>query len=62
MLIARAKQAGTRIVLHAAPPRAIDIEALRAGDLLIGNSNEIAWMGEHLGTGNDPASLRPLSV
>ena len=57
-LILRARGLGTRIILHASPTRVIDTEALRAVDLLIGNSNEIAWLGEHLGTGNNPASMR----
>ena len=26
-------------------------------DVVIGNSQEMAWLGEHLGTGNNPASL-----
>jgi ribokinase len=56
-LIARARSRGARIILNLSPSRVIDTDALRAADLLIGNSDEIAWVGEHLGTGNNPASL-----
>lgn len=57
-LIARARRRGARTILHLSPARAIDTDALRAADILIGSSNEIAWLGEHLGTGNNPASIR----
>ena len=56
-LIARARRLGTRIILNLSPPRIIDTDALRAVDVLIGNSSELAWVGERLGTGNNPASL-----
>jgi ribokinase len=57
-LIARARRLGTRIVLHLAPAKVIDTSALRSADVLIGNSNQVAWLGEYLGTGNNPASIR----
>lgn len=57
-LIARARRHGARTVLHLSPARTIDTDALRAADMLVGNSKEIAWLGEHLGTGNNPASIR----
>jgi ribokinase len=58
LLIARARKRRARIILNLSPTRAIDGVALRAVDLLIGNSPELAWAGEHIGTGNNPASLR----
>ena len=57
-LIARARRKNTRIILNLSPARVINIEALRTVDLLVGNTEELAWLGEHLGTGNNPASLR----
>ncbi len=57
ILIARARQRGMRIILNLSPAQAIDTDALRAVDLLVGNSTDLAWAGEHLGTGNNPASL-----
>jgi ribokinase len=59
-LIERARSPGAGIILNLSPSRVIDSEALRAVDLLIGNSSELAWAGEHLGTGNNPASLHAL--
>jgi ribokinase len=56
-LIARARRRKSRIILHLSPRRAIASAALRAVDLLVGSSPELAWVGEHLGTGNNPASL-----
>lgn len=56
-LILRARRLGTRVILNLSPPRLIDTDALRAVDLLIGDSAELAWVGERLGTGNNPASL-----
>ena len=43
ILIARARRLGARIILNLSPSRIIDIDALRAVDLLIGNSVELAW-------------------
>jgi len=59
-LIERARRRGARIILNLSPPRVIDSKALRAVDLVIGDSQELAWAGEHLGTGNNPASLYAL--
>lgn len=56
-LVLRARARGCRVILNVAPARPINTDALRAADLLIGNSSEIAWIGEHVGTGNNPASL-----
>lgn len=56
-LILRARALGCRVVINLAPPRPLAAAVLRAADLLIGNADEIAWLGEHLGTGNNPASL-----
>ena len=57
-LISRGRQAGCRIVLVLSPPKLIDLEALRAIDVLLGNKEEIAWLGERLGTASNPASVR----
>lgn len=57
-LIVRARQAGCRIALMLSPPKLIDLTALRAVDVLLGNSEEIAWLGERLGTASNPASVR----
>lgn len=56
-LIVRAKRLGSRVVLHFSPPRMIDTAALMLVDVLVGNSPELKWAGEHLGTGDNPASL-----
>ncbi|WP_428486441.1 PfkB family carbohydrate kinase [Rhodopila sp.] len=56
-LILRAKRLGSRVILHLSPARPIDTAALTAADVLIGSSPELAWAGERLGTGNNPASL-----
>lgn len=56
-LIARARRAGVPVVLHVSPSFAASAEILRATNVLIGNSREIAWLGERLGTGNNPASI-----
>ncbi len=56
-IILRARRRGARIVFHLSPARPIAVEALRATDVLIGNSQEFGWAGEHLGTGSNPASL-----
>ena len=56
-LIERARRRDARIILHLSPTRAMDTRALRQVDVLVGNSPELAWVGEHLGTGNNPASL-----
>ncbi len=56
-LIGRAHGRGCRVIVNVSPGRPIDTSALRDADLLIGDSDEIAWMGEHIGTGNNPASL-----
>ena len=57
-VIARARDRGCRVILVLSPPKMIDLAALRAVDILVGNGAEIAWAGEHLGTGNNPASVR----
>ena len=56
-LILRAKRLGSRVVLQFSPARLIDTGALIAVDILVGNGAELSWAGEHLGTGNNPASL-----
>ena len=56
-LIHRAKHLGSRVVLHFSPARMIDTAALTLVDVLVGNTGELSWVGERLGTGNNPASL-----
>jgi ribokinase len=48
-LIARAKAAGSRVMLNLAPAAALPEPALRAVDVLVVNETEAAWLGEHLG-------------
>ncbi len=55
--ILRARRRGARVVFNLSPARPIAADALRAVHVLIGNTQEFAWAGEHLGTGNNPASL-----
>ena len=56
-LLARARGRGCRTILHMSPARLVDIAALTAVDVLVGNTGELDWVAEHLGTGNNPASL-----
>ncbi len=56
-LIHRAKRLGSRVVLQFSPRRMIETAALMQLDVLVGNTSELSWVGEHLGTGNNPASL-----
>jgi ribokinase len=56
-LISRARRRGARIILNLSPSRIIATQALSDVDVLVGNAREIAWLGEHLGTGNNPASI-----
>jgi ribokinase len=57
-LILRARRAGLQVILNLSPSRLIDADAVRAVDLLIGNAEEIAWLGSRLGTANNAASIR----
>ncbi|HEX3347415.1 MAG TPA: PfkB family carbohydrate kinase [Acetobacteraceae bacterium] len=57
MLILRARRLGVRVILNLSPSRLIDADAVRAADVLIGNNEEIAWLGERLGTANNAASI-----
>jgi ribokinase len=56
-LAARARHAGVPVILHVSPPFTVSAEILRATNVLIGNSREIACLGERLGTGSNPASI-----
>jgi ribokinase len=56
-LIARARARGCRIVLNLAPAGPLPGQALRDVDVLVVNEDEAAWLGTHLGTGADAASL-----
>lgn len=57
-LLRRAASRGARRVLLFSPPQPIAAAALAQAQVLIGNAAEIAWLGEHVGTGNNPASIR----
>jgi ribokinase len=57
-LIRRARTAGARILLNLAPAAALPRDVLGAVDLLAVNTDEGNWLGTHLGTGTDAASLR----
>ncbi|MBV9782928.1 MAG: ribokinase [Acidisphaera sp.] len=56
-LILRARAGGARIILNLAPAGVLPPEALRALDVLVVNQEEAAWLGSHLGTGVNAASL-----
>ncbi len=56
-LILRAKRRRCQVILHFSPPRLLDIAALTSVDILLGNKGELHWLGEHLGTAGNPASL-----
>ncbi len=58
LLILRARRAGAHVILNLSPTRLIDADAVRAADVLIGNSEEIAWLGRRLGTANNAASIQ----
>lgn len=57
-LILRARRLGVRVILNVSPSRLIDADAVRAADVLIGNTEEIAWLGKRLGTANNAASIQ----
>jgi ribokinase len=57
-LVLRARRLGVRVILNPSPSRLIDADALRAADILIGNNEEIAWLGMRLGTANNAASIQ----
>jgi ribokinase len=56
-LIVRARRLGVRVILNLSPSRIIDADAVRAVDVLIGNNEEIAWLGRRLGTANNASSI-----
>jgi ribokinase len=56
-LIRRARARGARIILNLAPAGEIAEDALRAVDWLVVNGDEAGWLGEHLGTEANAASL-----
>lgn len=57
-LIRRARLRGSRIILNLAPAAELAADALRLVDWLVVNADEAAWLGEHVGSGADSASLR----
>jgi ribokinase len=57
-LIRRARAGGARVVLNLAPAAALDIDALRAVDVLVVNQDEGGWVANRLGAAADAASLR----
>ena len=56
-LVVRARNRGAYVIVNLSPKRFIDTDALRMANLIVCNSPELAWAGERLGTGNNPASL-----
>jgi ribokinase len=56
-VIVRAKARGARTLLNLAPAKAIEPATLQAVDLLVVNEAEAAFLGSHLATGADAASL-----
>ncbi|HEX2942710.1 MAG TPA: ribokinase [Rhodopila sp.] len=57
-LIARARAAGSRIVLNLAPALPLPHTALRAVDVLVVNETEGAWLAAELGCAASAAALR----
>lgn len=57
-LIARARTAGSRVVLNLAPAASLPEAALRAVDVLVVNETEGAWLAHHLGCGGAAKDLR----
>lgn len=57
-LIMRARRLGVRVVLNLSPSRLIDADAVRAANIVVGNNEEIAWLGNRLGTANNAASVQ----
>jgi ribokinase len=57
-LIHRARARGARIVLNLAPAGRLADDALHAVDWLVVNLDEADWLGEHLGTAANAASLQ----
>jgi ribokinase len=57
-LVLRARRLGVQVILNLSPSRLIDADALRAADVLIGNNEEIAWLGMRLGTASNAASIQ----
>ena len=56
-LIRRARKRGARIILNLAPAAPIAADALGMVDWLVVNADEAGWLGEHIGTAANPASL-----
>ena len=46
------------MILHLSPPRALPARCLQAADVIVGNIEDLAWFGDHLGTAGNAASLR----
>jgi ribokinase len=57
-LIARARAAGSRIILNLAPARPLPEAALRAVDILVVNETEAAWLAGHLGCSETAVDVR----
>ena len=57
VLIRRARARGARIVLNLAPAASLDLDALRAVDVLVLNEAEAASLGSHLGTRAEAGDL-----
>jgi ribokinase len=57
-LILRARSRNVYVMLNLAPAAALDPRSLRAVDLLVVNEDEAAWLGQHLGSGDDAEALQ----
>ncbi len=57
-LILRARDCGARVILHLSPPQPLSARCLQAADIIVGNIEELAWFGNHLGTAGNAASLQ----
>jgi ribokinase len=56
-LIRRARARGARIVLNLAPAAPLDLDALRATDVLVVNEAEAGWLASRLGVQPDASNL-----
>jgi len=57
-LIRRGRARGARVILNLAPAADLELDALRAVDLLLVNENEADWLGRRLRSGLNAPSLQ----
>lgn len=58
ILIRRARAAGATIILNLAPAHWIEQDALRGAHWVVVNRDEAGWLGEHIGSAANAASLQ----